>query len=396
MVRLTLFLLLAFLAAARVSGFDSVNQGEPGTGIIRIDGKDTAGQALNIAVDIHVRSVTRDVNLAVSVAAMSTITFSELSPDEYVIQVSSSGYAAAQLKINVAAGQVVNISAEVTPGSSPSLGLRLNPSPGSESATFSPEAVSLADSRVIATRASDLPSCPLQEVLGRASKRLEEFVENVNRITATEVLEHQRLNKNGKILEKERHQFNYVAVIEEVGPGALNVDEYRDGAVGANAGFPHDIASVGMPSLAMIFHPYHLTEFEMSCQRRGVWQEHSVWLVDFRQRKDRPARISSLRSGFKAFPVLLKGTAWIDTENYQILHLETDLLEPILQAKLLTEHQALDYGPVQFADRKISMWLPLQAEIYLDSGGRRFRHRHTYSRYQVFSVDVGQKIGSPK
>jgi hypothetical protein len=42
------------------------------------------------------------------------------------------------------------------------------------------------------------------------------------------------------------------------------------------------------------------------------------------------------------------------------------------------------------------MWLPPQAEIYLDSAGRSFRHRHTYSSYRVFSVDVGQKIGSPK
>jgi hypothetical protein len=247
-----------------------------------------------------------------------------------------------------------------------------------------------------ATIPGDPSSCPFQEVIQRASERLEEFVENVNRITATEVLEHQRLNKNGKVLERERRQFNYVAVIEEMGPGALNVDEYRDGAVGANGGFPHDIATVGMPSLAMIFHPYHLAEFQMTCQGRGAWQEHSVWLVDFSQRKDRPARISSLRFGFKAFSVLLKGTAWIDAENFQILHLETDLLEPIPQAKLFTEHQALDYGPVQFEDRKISMWLPQQAEIFLDSGGRRFRHRHTYSRYRVFSVDVGQKIGSPK
>jgi len=52
--------------------------------------------------------------------------------------------------------------------------------------------------------------------------------------------------------------------------------------------------------------------------------------------------------------------------------------------------------PVQFAGGKTQMWLPQQAEIYLGSAGRRFHHRHLYTEYRIFSVEVGQKIGTPQ
>jgi hypothetical protein len=55
----------------------------------------------------------------------------------------------------------------------------------------------------------------------------------------------------------------------------------------------------------------------------------------------------------------------------------------------MTEHQVLDYGRVQFEQKKLKLWLPLEAEIYLDVNGKRFHDRHTYSDYRVFSVDLG-------
>ena len=106
--------------------------------------------------------------------------------------------------------------------------------------------------------------------------------------------------------------------------------------------------------------------------------------------------MSIIRVGREVFPVLLKGTAWIDKENHQIIHLETDLVEPIPKAKLYLEHQALDYGPVQFEKNGTRMWLPLNAEIFINSGNKHFHHRHSYSKYQIFAVDVGQKMGGPK
>lgn len=72
----------------------------------------------------------------------------------------------------------------------------------------------------------------------------------------------------------------------------------------------------------------------------------------------------------------LKGVAWIDQQNYQIVHLETDILKPVPAVRLTIEHQVLDCGPVQFEQKKLKLWLPLEAEIYLDVNGKHFHHRH--------------------
>jgi hypothetical protein len=239
------------------------------------------------------------------------------------------------------------------------------------------------------------PSCNLDKIILRANMRLQEFVENVNRITATEVLVHERLNRAGKSKEHERRKFNYVVVIQEPQPGKLILDEYRNGN-GGKFGFPGDLATMGMPALALIFHSDHRDEFDMTCEGLSTWRDRPVWEVHFRQRKDRPARMSSLRVANKSYPVRLMGTAWIDSESFQIIHLETDLLQTIPEVRLITEHQAVDYGPVRFEARDISLWLPQKADILLDSGGKRFHHLHTFSNYQIFSVDYGQQISDPK
>ena len=391
---------LALLACPEeISAFRSTSAGQNSSakGTILVDGKGARDQLRGVPVVIRVQSSAQQVNLAVVVESISNASFNDLPPGEYLIQVTASSYQPAQMNVILPFGQTVKISVEVAPGSPPSIALRLLGTSADEPPdSFRAAASSLSGADAIAVRGNESLSCPFEEVLQHTSKRLEEFVENVNRISAIEVLEHDRLDKHGKVLEHQSRQFNYVAIVDETSPGALNVDEYRDGAVGANGGFPHDISTVGMPSLAMIFHPYHLSEFDMTCEGHGVWRERPVWHVRFQQRKDRPARMSTFRVGHQIFPVLLKGAAWIDTENYQIVHLETELLEPIPEVKLFTEHQALDYGPVQFEDRQTRMWLPQEAEIYLDSAGRHFHHRHIYSQYRIFSVEVGQKIGSPK
>jgi len=99
--------------------------------------------------------------------------------------------------------------------------------------------------------------------------------------------------------------------------------------------------------------------------------------------------MSALCVGDVIYPNFLKGTAWIDQQSCQIVHLETGILKPVPAVRLMTEHQVLDYGSMQFEQKKLKLWLPLEAEIYLDVNGKRFHHRHAYSDYRVFSVDWG-------
>lgn len=389
---IVLALVAAMLSPPGSKGQSAANeQNNSVCGTLVIVGKGTGGWLPNVGLTLRVHSVRHAVDLTMTVENLTRASFEKLPPDEYLLEVSAEGYPPAQLEVAVDSRQSVGVTVEVNHGSPAGLSVRLSGATKTEVSTTQARAVEGAGPEVAKKRAE----CAVENVITATSTQVQGFVENVNRISATEVLEHERLNRNGKVVQHEHRKFNYVVTIEETMPGELNVEEYRDGS-SSLAGFPGEIATVGMPSLALIFHPYHVKEFNISCEGMEEWQGRPVWKVRFEQRMDKPATMSVLQVGGMQYAILLKGKAWIDVENYQIVHLETDLMRPIPEVKLSKEHQALDYGPVQFQQKGQRLWLPLEAEIYVDAGGKQFHHRHAFSEYRIFSVDAQDKVGNPK
>ena len=87
---------------------------------------------------------------------------------------------------------------------------------------------------------------------------------------------------------------------------------------------------------------------------------------------------------------------WVAANSYDLLHIETDLREPIPQLELDRDHLIIDYGPVKFDHGKTSLWLPWYAELYMQVHGKRYHHRHTLTNYALFSVDTNHQIDAPK
>jgi tetratricopeptide (TPR) repeat protein len=239
--------------------------------------------------------------------------------------------------------------------------------------------------------------CALDEVLEKTGKRVLEFVKAVDRFTANEFLKHESINKWGGAGAPETRKFNYVVAIEETRPGILNVEEYRlhgDSPVE----FPGGVATLGLPALALIFHPYNAGNFEMTCEGLGRWNGQPVWQVHFRQRADKPNTFREYRVGQNgpAFPVGVRGRAMIAVDTYQILRMETDLVDKIPQIRLVADHMVVEYGPVSFRNRNVQMWLPQTAELYSEWKGHRIHRIHSFSNYLLFSVDEKQQISAPK
>jgi gamma-glutamylcyclotransferase (GGCT)/AIG2-like uncharacterized protein YtfP len=128
------------------------------------------------------------------------------------------------------------------------------------------------------------------------------------------------------------------------------------------------------------------------------WGETLAWQVHFRQRSDKPNTVRAYRLGSEgpSYPVALKGRTWIAADTYQILRLETDLIAPLPQIRLVADHTAIEYGPVHFQKGNVDMWLPQSAEVYYDWRGRRSHRRHSFSNYLLFSVGDRQHISVPK
>ncbi len=236
--------------------------------------------------------------------------------------------------------------------------------------------------------------CPSAQVMEESGKRVQELVQDVERFAAVEDLVHQSLDQFGIPTRTETRKYNYVASISEPQPGFLSVDEYRAEKL-TLAGYPDQIASIGFAALALVFHPDMRDNFALSCEGLGDWHGQATWLVHFRQRDDRPNRMHSYEVGNQMHSVALKGRAWITADKFQIARMEAEMTNPMPEIQLLSEHQAVEYGPVPFPTKNTSLWLPKSAEIYFNFRKHRYYRRHSFNHYMLYSVDTEEKRKEP-
>lgn len=241
---------------------------------------------------------------------------------------------------------------------------------------------------------ADGVACPMQQISDETAKRVETFIDGVNRISATETLDHEVIDRFGLTAKHESRRFSYVESLAEVKPGQYRVEEYRDGTMGLDV-FPERLASLGLGSMVLIFHPVYRGEYDMTCEGLTQWHDRKVWQVHFRQRKDKPARMREYSVGKNVYSVGLRGRAWIAADTFQVVSIETDLVNPVPQIRLVAEHISIDYEPVQFKKKHEELWLPQNAELFFDFNGRRIHRRHHFDDYRLFSVDENQKISAP-
>ncbi len=237
-------------------------------------------------------------------------------------------------------------------------------------------------------------ACPTERVMEETGKRVQEMVDDVSRFAAVEDLLHQSLDEFGNPLRTENRKYNYVVSISEPTPGFLSVDEYRADKLDLQ-GYPDQIASAGFAALALVFHPHMRENFEMTCEGLGDWHGQASWVVGFRQRDDKPSHMHSYKVGNQIYAVKLKGRAWITADKFQIERIESELVRPMPEIKLLSEHQVVEYGPVRFEQKNTSLWLPKSAEIYFEFRKHRYYRRHSFDKYMLFSVEEKEKRKEP-
>jgi tetratricopeptide (TPR) repeat protein len=238
-------------------------------------------------------------------------------------------------------------------------------------------------------------ACSLPQVLEGATRRAREFTVALERFSATENIVHDELDAAGVTRKSYHHSFNYVAALEHPQPNSIVVDEMRDGSSSLDD-FPAPLASEGLPALELVFHPDFEKDFTFSCEGLGEWRGQPAWQVHFAQRTNAPARMRNWVIGNHSYPARLKGRAWVSAHTYQLLHVETDLIEPIPPIALEYEHTAVDYAPVKFPDGKKQLWLPTSAEVYSRFSGHFFRQQHDFSNFLLFSVGTKEKAKVPE
>jgi hypothetical protein len=244
---------------------------------------------------------------------------------------------------------------------------------------------------------ADVPSvdptvaCPLPDILKMTGQRMTELAANLEKFSATEQVEHFKINAAGLRGSPDVRSFDYVVVVSRNHWGLFQLDEYRNGSVDP-AQFPAGIATVGLPAMALIFHPILASDFDFKCEGLGQSGGRSAWQIHFAQRPDRPSRIRQYVIQKNSYPVPIKGRAWIDPGTDQVVRLESELIKPIPEIALTKERLSIEYGSVEFHSNGQRLWLPEVAELYAERGTARYYRRHAFTNFKLFTVATNQSI----
>jgi VWFA-related protein len=245
--------------------------------------------------------------------------------------------------------------------------------------------------------------CPLADVLKQAGARAEELVTNLQEFSARESMHAEMLNEFGSASGVETSDFDYLVFITKGVNGLLAVRESHTVTYGA-ATFDRSMTDSGLTVLALIFYPPYAGGYDMRCEGQVQYQGHTAWVVHFQQRKDKPNVTRSFETTTGHYTAALKGRAWIAADSFQVLHLETNLVNWVAGLHLKSEAISIDYGPVQFHIRPVILWLPQSAEVFSEfvpySTGssvaymehpedRRYHARYTFTDFKLFSVGTG-------
>lgn len=317
--------------------------------------------------------------------------FADLAPGNYSVEASAPGFISVKQIVEVKPGHgLETVFLVMRPASFPDSPLVEFPRARENAAFQIPSGVDELVPKVLPGVSCDLPA-----ILHGAGERMAQLVGNLEKFSATEHIEHFKVDTSGVLRGRETRSFEYVVLVSQSSVQGFELDEYRNGSTDPRQ-FPAEIATEALPAMALILHPLLVSDFKLTCEGLGQWTERPAWQVRFEQHQDRPNRIRYYKIGGNYYPVALKGRVWIDAGTYQVLRLETDLIQPVKGIQLTRERLSIEYAQVQFHSHDLQLWLPKTAELYWERHKRQYYRRHDFSDFKIFAVDTDQKFQRPK
>jgi hypothetical protein len=239
-------------------------------------------------------------------------------------------------------------------------------------------------------------ACQTDDILPRAERRLRSQLENFEKFTATEHIEHQEIDRYGQPGPVRSRDFSYIVFVYPYGKDSFFLDERRDSR-GQDDSFPTALATVGLNNLGVsILQPASRDALVFRCEGLSSVRDRAAWQIHFEEKEGSLAPIREWRRGGKLYEIPLKGRVWISSASFDVLRVETDLRQPVEALQLTRDHLSVDYGPVAFHTVGTTLWLPLSAEMYMEVRGHRYHHKHYLTDYLLFEVNTNHKVDNPK
>jgi tetratricopeptide (TPR) repeat protein len=237
-------------------------------------------------------------------------------------------------------------------------------------------------------------ACALPSLLKRAGQVTVSWVRDLEEFTATEEYQSVEIRNHGQVQKPFETKFEYLVFIKKPRPNIFSVEEVRRPDMNlAQMGTP--VVALGSPALALVFHPLFQPEYSWSCDGLVEWEGKPAWIVRFVQRPDRQtSSLQSFENGGESELLPIKGIAWLSEKGDHVMHLETDLVNPMPSIHLDRQHFSIDYEQVAFHSHPVKLWLPENVNLYITYRGHSYHNYARYSQFLLFWTGTEQVIGS--
>jgi tetratricopeptide (TPR) repeat protein len=240
-------------------------------------------------------------------------------------------------------------------------------------------------------------SCSADDVVDRAFLRVKTQLVNFEKFTATEHIEHQEIDRRGAPGKMKTGEFSYIVFVIPYHGDSFYLEESRDADQKTTASFPTPLATTGLNSLAIsLLQPADRKNFRYDCEGLTQLRGETVWRIRFQEDSIETLSVRRWNKQGMIYNIPFKGRVWISRSTYDVLRVETDLIAPMDRLQLTRDHLRVDYGPVKFDSNNQTLWLPWDAEMFMELHGKRYHHRHSLSDYRLFEVDTSNKINKPR
>ncbi len=240
---------------------------------------------------------------------------------------------------------------------------------------------------------------PMKDILEAVGANVSRLFADLLNVSAVEKVQLEKIDGKASADAGRKYEYLYLC-LGAIEKHDLLFDEYRSDAqgreirqLGLEEGY---MLTSGFMSAPLIFHPMHQDGNVFRLLGYQKLRGRNTIVVAFAQIPGKCRLSGQFQVGTNRQETYKQGIAWIDAENYQILRITTDLLQPLPQLGLEKLKTQIDFDEVRFPQITQKFWLPVQVMVGVNWNGRVLRNTHAYSDFRLFDVATSQRIDSPK
>ncbi len=147
---------------------------------------------------------------------------------------------------------------------------------------------------------------------------------------------------------------------------------------------PEAPVSQGFISQWLFFYPLNQPESDFRYLGTQQIDGHHTQVVAFAQKSGAVRLPATFTSRNKRFPLLMQGVAWVDSSDFRIVRLRTDLLSAPAEASLGRLTSDIQSKEIHIADLPSPLWLPSEVVTIARIGEASVRETHLYFDYRLF------------